>query len=272
MPSDPDTIDTTATENPDDSTEQFAADLRRLKDETRARPSVGDLANLSGTPKSTLSAALRGEKLPSEKTLVALVTALEADPRPWLERRERLRLATLGVTEASSYGPPSAASASWLRPRWLLALLLAVALIAGGAIGATVTWQLSPHRDYLDPGIAKTGDDPAAHPACLADATVGAAETRLNDYLVEIIWSANCRAGWGRITRYDGRSYGNRIAVTTYLRDDPDGPSTQYSDDPDAQSSYTYLIATRSPQERICVKGAVTDGTKTVDLTVPLCL
>ena len=274
---------------PQDSVERLGADLSRLKDDYPSKLTLDALARLSNTPKSTLSAALNGKKLPTPRTLAAIVTALDGEPQSWLDRRERLRLAGLGIEldESASVSPttPSDAPAApdpvravdeptsaKLQPRWLLILLLIAALIVGGGIGAAITWTAIPIRDPYNPGIVKTGDDPAAFPDCLSDAVIAAAETRQTDYLLEIIWSAKCRAGWGRITRNDEKSYGNRIQVTTYRSNDPDGPDTQRSDDPDTMVSYTYLLTSNGPSQPICVKGQVTDGTQVIDLGTPLCL
>jgi len=285
--SDFEATDAPAGPGPADSIERFAADLRRLKEEHDDTLTLGALAQLSATPKSTLSAVLNGKKLPTEKTLGALVAALDGDAQAWLDRRENLRLASMGIAADAIAGPLAAQpddgerppgpraprpSSAWLRPRWLMVVLLAVALAVGSGAGAVITWRATAPANPWDPGIVHTGDNPAFYPKCLDDAKVDAAETRQTSYLLEIIWSATCRAGWGRITRYDGRSQGNRIAVTTYLQADPDGPSTQRSDDADAQSSYTYLIASHSIDDRICVKGSVTDGATTIDLGTPLCL
>ena len=272
---------------PGDSLESFCADLRQLRDDYPTGVSLNILAERSGIPKSTLSSVLAGKKMPTEKTLSAIVKALDGNPTAWLARRERLRLATSGlagdvpapVVDATPDEPepvetddaPAQPSAV-LRPRWLLVLLLVVALLIGGGIGASVTYSIMKPKDPWSPDVVQTGDNPAFFQACLDDAVVGAAETRKGDYLMEIIWSANCRAGWGRITRYDDKSLGNRIAVTTFLQADPNGPSTQTSDDADAQSSYTYLIASHSVDDRICVKGTVTDGATVIDLGAPLCL
>jgi len=159
-----------------------------------------------------------------------------------------------------------------LRPRWLLVLLLVVALLIGAGISAGLTWRLMPPKDPRIPGIVHTGDDPALQPDCLADVVVGASATRLDNYLMEIKWSATCRAAWGRVSRYDDKALGNRIRVTLFLRDDPDGPATQRTDDADTQVSYTYLIADTGVGGTICVKGEVTDGPSVIDLGDPICL
>jgi len=270
-----------------DSLERFCADLRQLRDDYPTKVSLNTLAEGSGVPKSTLSSVMAGKKMPTEKTLTAIVKALDGNPSAWVARRERLRLGAAGVMDDAA-APAADTTSDDERPgpaeddapqpspshkmRWLLALLVVVSLLIGGGIGAGVTYSIMKPKDPWSPGVVKTGDNPAFFPACMADAEVDASETRLNDYLLEIIWSANCRAGWGRITRYDEKSQGNRIAVTTFLQADPNGPSTQTSDDPDTQSSYTYLIASHSVDDRICVKGTVTDGDKVIDLGTPLCL
>ena len=259
--------------------EHFAAALRRLRDDFPGKLTLDELALSSGVPKSTLSAVLSGKKLPTQKTLSGLVSALGADPQAWLDLREKLRLTALGIPAEALAGSPGEAAptqparrSSWLRPRWLMALLLAVATMVGAAAGVGITWRVMTPNDPWSPGIVKTGDDPGFHQECLDDAIIGAAETRLDSYLLEILWSAHCRAAWGRITRYDDKSFGNSVQVTTFLRDDPDGPSTQRADDPDTQCSYTFLIASHSIDDKICVKGSVTDGPEVIDLGAPLCL
>lgn len=287
MSSDLETTDTTVSQFLGSDTEQFAADLRQLRDGYPRKLTLDELAQVSGTPRSTLSAVLNGKKLPSERTLVAVVTALDGDSKAWLDRRERLRLAALGIPADAIATLPSDTApattmmampntpnpkAAWLRPRWLLVLLLIVALIVGAGLVTAITWRATAPADPWSPGIVQTGDDPGFHPECLEDAIIGAAETRQEFYLMEIIWSAHCRAAWGRITRYDDMSFGNSVAVTTFLRDDPDGPSTQQSDDPDTQCSYTFLIASHSIDDKICVKGTVTKDAEVIDLGTPLCL
>ena len=282
MSSDKTTIDAEAGGSGSDSLTSFVADLRQLVDAHPGGLTLGALAQLADMPKSTLSAVLNGKKLPSERTLTAIVAALGGDSQAWLQRRKQLQLTSLGIPletvlshDADAQvadGDDQATKKAWLRPRWLLVLLLAAALLVGGGIGAGITWKLAAPKNPWDPGIVQTGENPAFYPICMADAKVSAAETRLDNYLLEIIWSTNCRAGWGRVTRYDDKSQGNRVIVTTFLQADPDGPSTQYADDPDTQSSYTYLIASHSIDDRICVKGSVTDGDKTIDLGAPLCL
>jgi len=273
---------------PDDSLNAFCADLRQLRDDYPSKVSLGALVHRSGIPKSTLSSAFNGKKMPTERTLSAVVAALDGNVPAWLARRERLRLAASGVLKdvpatsdaapvpepepAPTEPEPVAESSAILRPRWLLVILLVLALLLGGAIGAGATWGVMKPRNPLSPGIVKTGDDPALFPACLGDAITGAAETRLTNYLLEVIWSANCRAGWGRVTRYDNQSQGNQMSVTAFLQADPNGPSSQTFSDSDSQSIYTNLIATHSVDDRICVKATVTDGGQSIDLGAPLCL
>jgi transcriptional regulator with XRE-family HTH domain/tetratricopeptide (TPR) repeat protein len=64
--------------------EDFAADLNALR--FNAGLSLRDLVQASGIPRSTLSDALAGRRLPRLATVLAVVQACGADPAPWRRR------------------------------------------------------------------------------------------------------------------------------------------------------------------------------------------
>ncbi|RPK31937.1 Helix-turn-helix protein [Streptomyces sp. ADI91-18] len=67
---------------------RFALELRALRDAAGfAAPSVDQIAARTGIPRSTLFAALRGQRLPTRPVLGALVSGWGGDEREWLIRR-----------------------------------------------------------------------------------------------------------------------------------------------------------------------------------------
>lgn len=106
---------------------------------------------------------------------------------------------------------------------------------------------------------------------CLDDAEVATAATRADNFLLEIIWSDKCQAGWGRITRYDGLSNGNIVKVVIYPETAPEGADRQEATEHDVQSAYTALIVRPSPGTLLCVEGEVTVDGRALDLGAPLC-
>lgn len=74
-----------------DSVASFARDLHALRASVGA-PSYARLARRSGVPRSTLHDGLRGERLPSQETVTAVVRALGGDEEVWAARWAQLRL------------------------------------------------------------------------------------------------------------------------------------------------------------------------------------
>lgn len=74
-----------------DDPASFAHDLQALRASVGA-PSYARLARRSGIPRSTLHDGLRGERLASRETVVAVVGALGGDVETWSDRWARLRL------------------------------------------------------------------------------------------------------------------------------------------------------------------------------------
>jgi transcriptional regulator with XRE-family HTH domain len=69
--------------------EEFAQDLRQLRHANNF-PKLTTMQSHTGISKSTISAALKGDRLPSEKTVRALASLFGADTEEWLRRRRAL--------------------------------------------------------------------------------------------------------------------------------------------------------------------------------------
>lgn len=151
-------------------------------------------------------------------------------------------------------------------------LLAAGTFVAGVAASAVTTTLILANAPADGPRIAvSTGDDPAAT-ACVDDAAVATGDTRADNSLLEIVWSDNCQAGWGRITRYDGLGQGNTVTIAIYPETAPDGPDRQEATEHDVQGAYTTLVVRPSPDTLLCAEGSFTvDGTR-IDLGDPLCI
>lgn len=80
---------------------RFALDLRALRDEAGFDAlTVDAIAARTKIPRSTLYAALRGQRIPTRPVLEAMVTAWGGDPVQWLKRRS----STEAEVEASRGG------------------------------------------------------------------------------------------------------------------------------------------------------------------------
>ncbi|QHC57538.1 DUF2690 domain-containing protein [Rathayibacter sp. VKM Ac-2760] len=278
--------------SPDRSTEiaLLATDLRRLRLEA-GNPTLLHLQKESGVSKSALSDALNGKQLPSERTLDSLVRALGGDSGAWLDRRVRL---TSALPEAGPDSPAAEASTSSepappAQPRSFrsalqrrlsipaAALLTVVAFGAGAAVatgiasaddrGAAVGLPTPEDSPRL---AAATGVDPVLTD-CIDDADAAALETRVETVVLEVIWSDQCQAGWGRITRNDNQSSGNSVHIEVY----PVGPNQdadrQESTMDGVQGAYTHMVVRTDAATRLCAAGSITRDGETIDLGEPLC-
>jgi transcriptional regulator with XRE-family HTH domain len=72
-----------------DSVERLAQDLRQLR-HSRGFPKLTTMQFHTGISKSTISAALKGDRLPSEKTVRSLADFFDADAEVWSRRRGAL--------------------------------------------------------------------------------------------------------------------------------------------------------------------------------------
>ncbi|GAB6859520.1 DUF2690 domain-containing protein [Microbacterium xylanilyticum] len=283
-----------------DSVERFGADLRALR-LSAGSPTLFSLQHSTSISKTTISDAFRGQRLPTARTVNRIVRALEADPTEWIARRDRLAQLTGSAGDgtdavAEDQEPLPAATAatpttSWIRPRTVM-LLAAAAFLVGIVISGGVSYAIAStlvdevrteavaqaKKDILDAPVSphaqvnvSNGVDPAQTP-CVNDAKVVAAENRTNNTKLEIIWSNKCYAGWGRVTRYDGKAEGNSVTIAIYPETSPNGPDRQSATEPGVQSAYTTLVVRPSPQTRLCAVGSETLDGRSIDLGDPICI
>ncbi|MDQ4213463.1 DUF2690 domain-containing protein [Microbacterium sp. ASV81] len=280
-----------------DSIQRFAADLRSLRLRA-ASPTLFSLQHATSISKTVISDAFRGKRLPTARTVNRIVRALDADPAEWIARRDRLANLTGSPEEsaestAEDADPPvtTPAVARWIRPRTAI-LLAAAAFVVGIVISGGISYAIAASlvdevradtiaqtkKDILAAPVSPhaqinvtNGVDPAQTP-CVNDAKVVAADNRSNDTKLEIIWSNKCYAGWGRVTRYDGRAEGNSVTIAIYPETAPYGPDRQSATEPGVQSAYTTLVVRPSPQTRLCAVGSITLNGKSLDLGDPICI
>lgn len=273
------TVTTETPEPSQDPLEQFAADLRKLRI-AAGSPTYELLSSQTGVSKSVLAAALSGKSVPSARTVSALVRAFGADMEAWLERRDGL---AGGQRPPVPTGEASEPPAAWWRRRSTVIASLG-GFAAGAAIATLVTLLVVPlavtssleseaRADLADqPRITvDNGDDPA-FTECVDDAAVATAVTGPDDALLEIIWSNECYAGWGRITRYDEKMVGNTVSVAIYPETAPDGPDRQQATEHGVQGAYTTLLVRKTPDTLLCAVGSYTIDGARIDMGEPICI
>lgn len=264
-----------------DSLEQFAADLRELRRQA-GNPTLGALHSRTHVSKSVLSEAFSGRKLPTERTVTSVAEALGADRLEWTARRNALD----PRSGQSGHTTPSRPS-TWRSPRIsLLAAVLACALTAVIAVAATsVAWTT-----VLAPAPAEAGDEAPPVEAtdkylehadgvdpmqtiCREDAVIAASEERLEgDVLVQMMYSNQCMAVWGRITRYDGEAAGNSLSMLIYPAIDMESDRNQERSAFDVQSIYTPLLIEPDVEARVCGIATVSRAGEKIELGPPLCI
>lgn len=275
---------TTAAPSPAvDSPEAFAADLRALR-RAAGDPTLAALSARTGISKSVLSEALTGRRLPTERTVVKLVEAFTADPGPWIARRGSLasRAVASSATQETADPADDGARPGWRSRRLALwqTLAIAAASAALAAVGTSAFFLGGSHAQAsLPPGenasgpylAAANGVDPM-RTACKEDAIIAASEPRFDRQVqVQLLYSNDCMAMWGRVTRYDGASSGNTLTMRVYPADDPDGARSQERSAGDLQSIYTPMIVEPDVDARICGVATLTIDGEIVDLGPALC-
>ena len=249
----------------------FAAHLRRLRLEAGS-PTLAHLQHVTKISRTVISEAFAGRTLPSERTVDALVRALGGDVESALHKRGELSRSTDQVIPAGPTAPEQTTAHGFSRRG---AVLLSISTFVAGVLvtlgGVAAVSALTAPR-FGEPQITvANGADPAQTP-CVDDAAVATGDTRADNSLLEIVWSDKCQAGWGRITRYDGKVAGNTVTIAIYPRTAPDGPLRQEATEHDVQGAYTTLVVRPTPDTLLCAEGSFTvDGTR-IDLGDPLCI
>ncbi|GAB2474709.1 DUF2690 domain-containing protein [Xylanimonas ulmi] len=275
-----------------DTIAQVASDLRDLR-MGAGNPTLEALAHRTGVSKTVLSDAFAGKRLPSERTVTAVVGLFGGDVASFAARRAALE-ANVRLPEAlaaMAAGAPSGDAAAPERARrtvsavaatWLAVAAAVVGAAVGGwgvhlaagpagAAAAAADQSQAPAVSAEARIAVTTGQDPALTD-CVSDAAVAAAETRANDTLLEIVWSDACQAGWARITRYDGKAAGNLVSASIFRQTGPEADDRQDTTEPDAQSAYTTLLVRPTPDTRVCAVGEITVDGEHISLGDPMCL
>lgn len=91
---------------------------------------------------------------------------------------------------------------------------------------------------------------------CRNDEVLAASETWMDGKVqVQMMYSTSCMAGWGRVTRYDGKAAGNTIGMRVYPKGDPQSSRAQERSAEDVQSVYTTLMLEPDVDARVCGAG-----------------
>lgn len=150
----------------------------------------------------------------------------------------------------------------------LFAIVVATVTIMITAAVTSALWGLVilPEARYADPTTSSVknyvpftdGVDPMLT-VCREDAVVASATKRLNDqFLVEMLYSTQCMAAWGRVTRYDDQSAGNSLKMIVYPEVQMNSPRTQERSAVNLQSIYTTLMIEPDVDARVCGLAIVT--------------
>ncbi|GAA4680139.1 DUF2690 domain-containing protein [Frondihabitans cladoniiphilus] len=294
-----------------DTVEQFARDLRHFRLEA-GNPTLAGIEKATGVSKSVVSDALAGRKLPSARTVRAVVSVLEGDVGAWLGRRDALERPTPAVgvgprdapadasseARASSPAPapqaPNDATGRGDRRREprrirlgaavaLVVLAFVVGVGATTAVGLGMSSRTSAAGTPTAESSSGTATSGAPHvvvkvgadpadTACVKDAVVAASETGALGTQLQIVWSASCDAAWARITRYDNASEGNEVSAQIFRKASPQASDRQETTEPDVDSAYTTLLVRPTPKTTICATGSVTVSGSTVDFGHEICL
>lgn len=274
-----------------DSIARFATDLRRLRLDAD-NPTLARLQAETGISRSVLSDAFGGRQLPSARTVDGIVRMCGEDSRSWIERRDALAgrgtagagaaAATAAATDAVENEPaPRTASVS----RRAAVLLAAGAFVIGVVASALTAILVVPLVSPAAPAVASpatgaarapvvevsTGDDPGVT-ECVEDARVATSATGPDNSLLEILWSDQCQAGWGRVTRYDEQYEGNTVTIAIFPETAPDGPARQEATEHDVQGAYTFLVVRPSRDTLLCVEGSYTVDGAQVHVGDSLCI
>lgn len=260
-----------------DSVERFAADLRELR-LSAGDPKLLALSERTGVSKSVLSEAFSGRRLPTERTVVRVVEDLGGDRDAWVARRTALD--PRGVAHAAEAAPEAEAAPTGRRFSLGQTLLIAGVTALVAVAGTSLFW-LNSRAPAAEVGAPENADGPylaAANgvdpmrTACKDDAIIAASESRLDRQVhVQLLYSNDCMAVWGRVTRYDDRSSGNTLTMRIYPEGQAESPRAQERTAEGLQSMYTPMIVEPDVEARICGVASLTLNGETIDLGPELC-
>ncbi|MFK4790997.1 DUF2690 domain-containing protein [Microbacterium sp. ZW T5_56] len=165
-------------------------------------------------------------------------------------------------------------------------MVIACAVTTVVAAGATsLIWSMLRGPGAGDAGQRPTTSAPSSEfleyadgvdpmqTVCREDAVIAASEERLGgDVLVQMMYSNQCMAVWGRVTRYDGEAAGNSLSMLIYPAIDLESERNQERSAFDVQSIYTTLMIEPDVEARVCGIAAVTRGEESIELGPPLCI
>ncbi|MBD9698751.1 DUF2690 domain-containing protein [Flavimobilis sp. GY10621] len=266
------------------SVEEFAAALSELRT-AAGRPTLVALERRTGVSKTVLSDAFAGRRLPTERTVEAIASVLDADVAEWTRRRRELEesLRPQAVVGAGAPAYPVVRRRSALLAAagaFVLGVVGTAGVVAalpdevpdasGRGAPAAATALVTPMESPAEI-LVEVGTDPATTP-CVDDAKVVASVTRARDTQLQIVYSNACQAAWARVTRYDDEAAGNAVGASIFRQIAPDASDRQDTHEPDAQGAYTTLIVRPTSATRVCAVGYITlDGEK-IDLGDQICV
>ncbi|GAB2559501.1 DUF2690 domain-containing protein [Leucobacter ruminantium] len=257
-----------------DSVQEFASALRDLR-RTAGNPTLAALSTRTGISKSVISVAFSGNALPTENTVLKLVTELGGNQLEW-----RLRRNALDPRSTSSVADLEEVRRRRFSPTQTAVIAITAALVSAvatslvwGVLGGGASRSAGPPENAEGPYLAAANGVDPMRTKCKDDAVIAASEARLDNQVhVQLLYSNDCLAVWGRVTRYDGKTDGNTMTMRIWPMDDPDSERNQSRTDINLQSLYTPMIIEPDVSARICGQATVTVDGRTEDLGPKLCV
>lgn len=275
-------VDTSVREpgtNPDaeaDSISAFAEGLRDLRNDA-GNPTLAAMSDRTGISKSVISVALTGRVLPTENTVLKLVDAFGGDLKQWRARRNALDPKHTGP---SGRGEDETGEGAGGKRRFSLGQTLLIAAGAAAVAALASGWVVGSLSAAApaEPGSARHLTEPANGidpmlTECRDDAVIAASEARLDNTVhVQLMYSNDCMAVWGRVTRYDNQTEGNTMSMRVWPLDDPQSERAQTRTDIGLQSLYTPMIIEPDTAARVCGQATITVDGETQNLGPEMCI
>lgn len=279
-----------------DTIESFVTDLRQLR-ERFPRHSFSGMAARTGVSKSTLHDAIkRTDRLPTARTVRALVSLLDVDHLPeWIARRSALNEALLESSpvlgdqaDHSKTATDDQPKADLLaltairdekevnenrvrRPRgnppwWFVALLVAVTALVSSVATLGIRGMVEGSQPQASRSTAvqkATQDGPAdgtdpIKDDCVPDAVVTGSKTAPGVGVLKILFSTRCDAYWAKLARSDGAAVGNKVQITLIQDGNPN--RAQRTTEPNISDAYTYVLRRLDPKKTYCATALVWTG------------